>query len=333
MHNQLTRPLLTVLFPCLVLIQACLTTEPPAGDDAEDVGVVSEAAASAFGVMTVNVRIPVDGGENTWSQRLPRLVSMIKADAPAIIGLQELRASTHADLSAALPSYWWYWVERGDGEMIAIYVDTARFDVLAWNYRDVTNGQRNNLCDGGEEDPKNRPIQVVKLRDRQNGRIRYFYNTHYPSKNSCERRGMADIVADYIDGRADQSADVILVGDLNDGIEPDGRLNGSYSRLLSNTGFRSAYAAVNAVDASGAFRTGNGDWNKTARTGRMIDHILVSTPGAEVLSAFVDRSMFTSAGSRVWCSTVTNGYCSNGTAANSLRLYSDHWAVVAWLAP
>jgi endonuclease/exonuclease/phosphatase family metal-dependent hydrolase len=329
--------LIAVLLPLLAVGQACVAEVSDGGEDGSDVAVTSQALATTFNVMSLNARIPEDSGENAWSQRLPRLASMIHANTPDLIGLQELRAGTHDDLLARMPGYFSYWVDRGDGERIAIFVDTSRFEVLSRSFRNTTNSQRDDSCAFGvDEDSKNRPIQYVKVRDRENGRVRYFYNTHYPSKNSCERRAMSDIVANYIIGRDDPSASVVLVGDVNDGIEPDGRLNTSYSRLLSNTGFISAYAETNPTDSTGRFKTENGTWNKSARSGRMIDHVLVSTHGSEVLFSYVDRSMFSGSGeniTRVWCQSVVSGNCSNGVPATSYKLYSDHWAVVAGLAP
>jgi endonuclease/exonuclease/phosphatase family metal-dependent hydrolase len=325
---------LAALLLALGLTPACVADIGTGDESAQDVAVTAQALASNFDVMTVNVRIPVDTHvQRTWTARLPRLIKMIRANGPEIIGLQELKDWTHKDMVAGLPEYWWFFVDRGDNEMIAIYVNTARFDVLEFDFRGVTNEERNNSCTTDNQDPKNRPIQFVKLRDRQNGRLRYVYNTHYPSKNSCERHGMSNIVADFIESRSDHSADVILIGDLNDGIEADGHVNGSFDRLLDNTGFLNAYAARNPVDSSGRFMTGNGDWNKSARSGKMIDHVLVSTPASQVASSFVDRSMFTTGGTRISCPTVSGGLCPGGQQVNSLELYSDHWAVQARLAP
>jgi hypothetical protein len=122
---------------------------------------------------------------------------------------------------------------------------------------------------------------------------------------------------------------VILGGDFNDGIEPDGRLNGSFDRLVGLTGYRSSYGVRHALGTSSQYLTGN-SYNKTARAGRMIDHLLVSN-SAMVVNADVDRTMFTAAGAIVPCAFVTNQNCPNGMSANSLRLYSDHWAVWASL--
>jgi hypothetical protein len=130
--------------------------------------------------------------------------------------------------------------------------------------------------------------------------------------------------------RSDKVAPLVLLGDFNDGVEADGRLNGSYQRLLDLTGVRNAYGLMRPMNTSSQFLTGNA-WSKTARQGRMIDHVLISHPGL-VWGADVDRTMFTAAGAAVTCTTVTNGLCPNGMRAADLRLYSDHWASWALIA-
>lgn len=306
------------------------------GDDVDTV-THNKAVATPITVMSVNVRVPEDGGQNSWANRRGRLQRMINryesGAGPHMIGLQELRLSTFNDLIALLPQYWWYRVDRGDGEMLAIFVRTDRFAVLGYGYRDITNSSRDAYCGAGDnEDPKNRPVMYVEVMDRSNGTRSYLYNTHFPSKNSCERHGSADIVSEYIAGRANPSSRVILVGDLNDGFEADGRFNGSFSRLLSRTGLRIPYATWHPLNSQSAFATGN-SWNKVVRYDRMIDFVLTSADiGA--YGADVDRTMFTTGLSPVTCATVTGGrWCENGSDINNLWLYSDHWAVWARLTP
>jgi hypothetical protein len=299
--------------------------------------IESTFGSAEYAVMSLNARIPDDRGDRAWSARLPRLAATIlrfdDGRGAHLIGVQELRLQTRDELHAALDAatgdnYEVHSVDRGDGEMIAIFHRKDRFTVIEHAFRNVSNGQRNDECGWfDDEDGRNRPIQFVKVRDRLFDRVTYFYNTHYPSRNSCERRGMSRIVRDFIDGRSDREAPVILVGDLNDGIEPDGRLNRSFEILLNETGLQSAYGLHHPLDSTSAFRTGN-SWDKIARQGRMIDHVLVSTPSIAV-AADVDRTMFTSEGIAVACAAATNGSCPNGMSVRDLGLYSDHWAVWA----
>ena len=84
--------------------------------------------------MSVNVRIPKDSGDRAWSKRLPRIISMIKrqdsGNGADIIGIQELEADTYADIKANLPDYGKYFVDRGDGEITAIFYKNSRYLVL-----------------------------------------------------------------------------------------------------------------------------------------------------------------------------------------------------------
>jgi hypothetical protein len=165
------------------------------------------------------------------------------------------------------------------------------------------------------------------------------YNTHYPSKNSCERYGMSSIFSDYIYQTA--QGEVMLLGDYNDGINTDGTYNGSITQLLSDQGgMISAYDAVNSVSSTARKLTGHG-YNKTARTGKMIDHIFIDS-WIGVQSSEVVHLMYTgSPGTRVNCSVVQYNpagtpFCASPFSQynpNALKMYSDHWAVYARITP
>jgi endonuclease/exonuclease/phosphatase family metal-dependent hydrolase len=334
-----------VAFASLALGTGCIAElgTDAEGGGAEEVAKTEEAiGASTLVVMSLNARIPNDSGQRAFSARLPRIKNMINSylGGAHLIGVQELTQSTRDQLAAALGTdrYWWYAVNRGDGEMITIFVRADRLEVLDYNYRNVSNGQRDDSCGLTDpEDDKNRPIQYVLVRDRTTGKLSYFYNTHYPSKNSCERYGQSDIFASYVASRPQPSARAILVGDFNDGVNADYSRNGSFQRLLDRTGFTSTFLkGPHTPSLTGTqFFTANGDWNKDQRIGKLIDHVLVSN-GNDIFETGVDRSMFrpTPANNppRVSCVSVTNGRCNeNNVPTSELELYSDHWAVWASL--
>ena len=65
----------------------------------EDAGAAVEAGVSdTFATMSMNVRIPVDRGERSWTKRLPRISKVIERHAPDLIGLQEVQSEPFADL-------------------------------------------------------------------------------------------------------------------------------------------------------------------------------------------------------------------------------------------
>lgn len=331
---------LTSLVLCFSLSCACAYEEGALGEETseETVAGSEQAATSTYAAaMSLNVRIPVDSGENTWAERQPRLANLIAFWKPALLGLQELRSASlsglyNAATAASGQPFWYYWIDRGDGEILSIFVDTAVYSVLNYGFRNVTNSQRDDSCGlTDDEDPVNRPIQYVKVQDRLTNKKLYFYNTHWPSKNSCERRGMANIFASYIAGRDDTTLPVVAVGDFNDGYNADGSVNSSVSSFLSQTGLRSTYAATHTMGSANEYLTGN-SWNKTARVGKMIDHVMAS-PSLGIHSSYVDRYMFDANDNRIWCAGVTSGGLCSGTSysAANLALYSDHWGVVTRL--
>lgn len=299
------------------------------GGDSES---ITQAVYAPILVMSINARIPGDSGEHSWPNRRPRIIDLVKWYQPHVIGFQELKTTPFNEVASALPEYWYYWVDRGDGERIAIFMRSDRLQPQEFSFRNVTNAQRDDSCGlTDDEDPKNRPIQYVLAYDPAANNSRYYYNTHYPSHNSCERHGMATIFASYVNGRSNPSTPVVAMGDFNDGVEPDGRENGSYARFLAATGLVSTYFAVRPQNANSAFRTSNGNYDKITRHGKMIDHILYSPWDTWVPNANVDRTLYTSSNAHISCQSVANGLCPNGSAASSLSLYSDHWAVWAYV--
>jgi hypothetical protein len=139
---------------------------------AVEIGQTQQPLIAPIEMMTINVRIPEDGGDNSWANRLSRLRDTIKyyrgGAGPHIIGAQELRSATFTDLHNALGTHWAYWVDRGDGERIVMWVDTGRFIVEDFNYRIVTNPQRDNSCGlTDDEDDKNRAIHPIRTASRR----------------------------------------------------------------------------------------------------------------------------------------------------------------------
>jgi endonuclease/exonuclease/phosphatase family metal-dependent hydrolase len=332
---------------------------PSDGVAADDPPLATQKATpTPYTVMSFNLRSQLivenhDVPDRRWTYRRERAQQMVRlypsnnAFGPDIIGFQEITQNMLNSMLGVSSPYAWHYVDRGDGSGNAVFVNANRFELVASAFRGVTNGERDGSCGvTDDEDPENRPIQRLRLRDKLSGRIVYVFNTHYPSKNSCERRGMTPIVRNYIAGRADTNSDVILVGDLNDGIESDGHRNVSYSDLLAETGLVSSFETKNAI-GQGQYRSTNG-FDPEARKGTLIDHILfydasrnAATSKARVQSSFLDRTVFTKdptvpSGNEneyrklVRCQTISGGTCTGtGVAVVQTGVYSDHWAAVA----
>ncbi|MFT3897171.1 MAG: endonuclease/exonuclease/phosphatase family protein [Thermomonas sp.] len=91
--------------------------------------------AHVLRVMTFNVRVPVaSDGANDWTHRRALAAEVIRAEAPDVIGTQELVKQQGDDLVAALPGYRWFGRGRrgGDGdEHMGVLYRGDRLRVLA----------------------------------------------------------------------------------------------------------------------------------------------------------------------------------------------------------
>jgi hypothetical protein len=353
----------------LALVASCGDGDMPLNDDGESTTPPDEAGASLgldqlgdalepgepmpakndkgigspIFIATLNIRAITqnDPGPRNWNVRKDYITKVIASYQPtasaglSLFAIQEAYRESRDFLHQnALSNFAVYSVDRGDGSMQSTFFRPDRFEHLDHDFRNVQYRDRDDLCDASvairEQDPFNRPISYVHLRDLATGLTMYVFNVHFPSRNSCERKQMAKILARYISDRADKSANIVLLGDFNDGVKGDGTLNDSYSRVIGYTGLRNVFADMRPFNSSSEFTTENGSWNPAARHGRMIDHILVS-PGLLTWNANVDHTLFTANGDPVPCLNVTSsGFCENTSfSASSLRVYSDHWANAA----
>jgi len=322
----------------------------------QELGTLKEGLTDArLNMMSMNVRIisSDDTGQRAWSSRLPRLAETVRAfnggAGPHLIAFQEMithsTGDTAADMWAELPQgYWYYPRNRGDGEILAIFVRPDRLDVLDFGGRDVSRVQRSRHCGTfDDEDNVNRPIQYVYVRDKVTDQRTYFYNVHFPTKHSCGRHGQSEVLAEYIGNRSDQQARVVVAGDFNDGVESDGHVNGSIDRFIAETDYTMGFfwgpvvpssqtSSYMTCTTSNGLCSSSGNWSKTRRVGQIIDLFFLSDP-FDLVETGIDRSMYTRDGSntRVVCQSVTsNGLCSGtNTPVADLELYSDHWAVWA----
>ncbi len=287
--------------------------------------------------MTLNVRIPKeeDGETNNWANRLPRILRMLKVheagQGPHIVGMQELRTETWKDLDRDLTNYRSFRKDRGDGELLAVFYRLDRLKLLEHGnfFLGINERRSRGDCDDGKPDDNSRVVVWGRFHDKLANKTFYVYNTHFPSENSCERRGSALIMTEGIASRTHVKDPVIAMGDFNDGQEPNGCLNTSFAMLLENTGLVNSYRESRVFHETEKFSTSNGGYSNL-RKEQMIDFVLVS-PSLEIYNANIDRTMFTRSGDLVSCYQINSqGRCTNtGDIASDLLMYSDHWAVWA----
>lgn len=309
-------------------------------------------------VMTLNVRERKlsDRSPHRWSERLPRIVSMLQryedGQGPHIVGMQEVQRNQYHHLRDSLHTldYLSVWAERGGPlfwnplEGMALFYRPDRVELLEWGEFTITHSERrvrggcpDSYVWGG--DHSNRNIIWGRFRDLIAHRTFYVFNSHFGGGDWCELRGNALFMADNINSRSLRTDPIIAIGDFNMG-EYAGHINegetkdfdNEFIELLNNTGLENAYRRINSYYETEKFSTQNDDFSNM-RWGKMIDFVLISAPPFQVSDADIDRTMFTRGGDPVNCYRIDHtGRCEDTTnLASYLRMYSDHWAVWASL--
>lgn len=174
--------------------------------------------APALTVMSLNIRYPSDeDGPDLWEKRRDMAIAMIRAEAPDVIGTQELFQRQGKDIVARLPGYGWFGTDRRGGhadEHMGVFYRRDRLKIVEmgqfWlsDTPDVPGSiSWANLFP--------RMVTWATFETREGRRFR-FYNTHFPYRaedEAARERGAALIASRIAAGPADLP--VILTGDFN----------------------------------------------------------------------------------------------------------------------
>ncbi|MCH8316175.1 MAG: endonuclease/exonuclease/phosphatase family protein [Planctomycetes bacterium] len=175
--------------------------------------------AEAIRVMSFNIRFgTAKDGENAWPHRREMVFDVVRNHRPDIVGMQEVLNGQRAALLRALPEYESIGKGRFDGalrgEFSPIMYRKERFEVLEhgqfWlsDTPDVP----------GSKSWGNAITRIctwARMRDRETGRVVYFYNTHLDHRSPPSQQRSAEMIAQRIDQHANKTDPVILVGDFN----------------------------------------------------------------------------------------------------------------------
>lgn len=182
-------------------------------------------------VMSFNIRYANPGdGENTWSERLDRVISVIESEDPDILGIQEALSVQVDDLEKGLPAYAWYGVGRDDGktsgEYSPVFYRKDRFDLLKggtfWLSPDP------DLAGSvGWDAAITRIATWVCLKDRKSDATFFHFNTHFDHRGVKARQNSVRLLRKKVGEIAGQ-APVVITGDFN--FEP---VDTAYSYLTS----------------------------------------------------------------------------------------------------
>ncbi|RPI70663.1 MAG: endonuclease/exonuclease/phosphatase family protein, partial [Ignavibacteriales bacterium] len=167
-------------------------------------------------VMSYNIRVAFDEGENSWNNRKEIVASLIKNYDPDIIGLQEVLKTQLDDLIERLPEYSWVGVGRDDGKMAgeysAIFFKKERFEILEDST--IWLSDTPEIPSIGWDAAFKRIITWAKIKDRITEKTFHHFNTHFDHKGEMAQLESANLLNDKVAEIAGKNP-AVVTGDLN----------------------------------------------------------------------------------------------------------------------
>ena len=224
---------------------------------------MSELVAMTFNIRTAR---GLDG-RNSWWFRRRSTVAAIRAVAPDVAGLQEVRRLQLRYLTAHLPEYEFVSAGRGDGRMrgehCPILLRRERFAVEEWGVRWFSDGRRGRIA------------TIVRLAERGSDDRLGAVSTHFDHRSAAARSRSGAALGRWV---REEPGPWLVMGDLNATVDDP-----SVQTMLS-AGLRDALAHLGPRGAGlGTAHAWSGGTD-----GARIDHILV-TAELEVVEAYIAR--------------------------------------------
>ena len=167
-------------------------------------------------IMTLNVRLDVDKGANDFALRKHRIVELIKAEEPDIVGFQEATDRIKSELSDMLDGYCILGCGRKktfDGESAAVAYRKDKFELLSLdNFWLSATPHVAGSRYGVDQSSCPRVTTALLLTQKGTERPFWFINTHLDHVGSVARLLSSSQLLRYI---SERSEPCILTGDFN----------------------------------------------------------------------------------------------------------------------
>jgi endonuclease/exonuclease/phosphatase family metal-dependent hydrolase len=171
--------------------------------------------------MSWNIRRPVPAvvarPADRWQERAPRLLALLAAERPTVLGAQEVLGDQASVVLGALGAGYAV-VGRGrgvggGGEASPIFYDSGRFDLLDWDQAALSDHPtRAGSVSWGNVFP--RILVTATFRDRETSRTLLMVNTHLDPFSARSRLRSARAIVDVVSARG---LPALVTGDLNAG--------------------------------------------------------------------------------------------------------------------
>lgn len=168
-------------------------------------------------VMTFNLRYAADTRPNSWAERRPVMRSLLRREAPQLLGTQEGLYGQLRDIAEDLgPHYAWVGTGRGGGsrdEFAAVFYDVRRLAPVEYDHFWLSDTPYL-IGSATWGNTVVRMVTWVRFRDLRAGGEFYALNTHLDHLNQYSRERSAALITERL-GALDSALPRIVTGDFN----------------------------------------------------------------------------------------------------------------------
>ena len=197
-----------------------------------------DAGGNGLRVMTYNLRYASMKGSEAWPDRRPAMKSLLKQQAPDLMGTQEGVYHQVRDLAADLPEYDWIGTGRDGGsrgEFMAIYYRRERFEPLAYDHFWLSDTPEV-IASSTWGNTNRRMVTSVRFKDRRSDKVFHLWNTHLDHALQPAREKAAELIKTRL-AKIPSNEPVILMGDFN----AEATRNPVYDTLTQGIGFTDSW--------------------------------------------------------------------------------------------
>ncbi len=236
----------------------------------------------ALRVMTFNLRYASDSRPNSWAERRPVMRSLLRHEAPHLLGTQEGLYGQLRDIAVDLgPKYDWVGTGRGGGskdEFAAVFYDVRRLAPVGYDHFWLSDTPYL-IASATWGNTVIRMATWARFRDLRTGSEFYALNTHLDHLNQYSRERSAALITQRL-GALDADLPRIVTGDFNVAAHK----NPVYETMLNGGALVDSWDTADG--RSTQYATFHG-YQPLVRDGDRIDWILTS-PGVHTRRATIN---------------------------------------------
>ncbi|HNQ26716.1 MAG TPA: endonuclease/exonuclease/phosphatase family protein [Aquaticitalea sp.] len=221
-------------------------------------------------LMTYNIKLDYPKvGENSWENRKPFFMGLLKYNAPDVLGVQEAMPNQMKDMDSLLVDYGFVGVGRDDGkdlgEYSAIFYHKHKLRIV--ESATFWLSQTPDKVSMGWDAACNRVCTYALFEDKVSNEQFWVFNTHFDHIGVEARKNSTLLILDKIEQITGGNKPVFLMGDFN--MEPD---NTNIQQIKTKLDDSKEISLMEPFGPEGTFN--NFEFHKPVTT--RIDYIFVS---------------------------------------------------------